>query len=103
MLKKIHTCPSINKSTERRPRVLHYQSAILSTNAACIITSARSQGQGYAKSCAVRFSALKTRHMARHTTLSSVDAFALAPICVRPEKGKSSSYRNVCPQLALLS
>jgi len=34
MTKKIHACPSINKSTERRPRVPHHQSAILSTVAA---------------------------------------------------------------------
>ena len=28
---KLHACKNINESTERRPRVPHYQSSILST------------------------------------------------------------------------
>ena len=38
MQTKIHSCPSINKSTDRHPSVQHYQSAILSTIVACVIT-----------------------------------------------------------------
>jgi len=69
MPKKIHARPSINKSTERHPRVHNYSPLdppLFPTIAACIITWTRKQGKGCAESCAVRFFTLKEQVVHSH-------------------------------------